>query len=145
MSDEHYGSCVWTAGSSYSARTPYGAIQMFGEDGQRAVEVMLLSAAACLNFYLAEYVQARKLPVERLEVRCVGDVAQRPERVSYIHTHVTIDGKLSDRDAQRMVSICERACKVMNTLRTPPKCSVDIHNRVDANTTVATHDSGKQR
>lgn len=129
MSDEHYGSCVWTPESAYAAHTPYGAIDMFGDDGQRAVEMMLLSAAACLNFFLVEYAQARQLPVGRLEVRCDGDIAQRPERVSQIRTHVVIEGDLADSDAQKMVHICERACKVMNTLRVPPECAIEIDNR----------------
>ena len=136
MSDDHYGSCVWTPGSNYAAKTPHGAIEMFGDDGQRAVEVMLLSAAACLNYFLVEYAQARRLPVERLEVRCDGDIAKRPERVSHIRTHVAIQGMLSDSDAQRMVSICELACKVMNTLRIPPECSIEIKNQATAKGTV---------
>lgn len=129
MSDKHYGLCVWTPGASYAAETPYGAVEMFGDHGQRAAEVMLLSAAACLNFYMVEYARARKLPVDRIEVRCDGEVAQRPERISHIRTRVTIEGGLSDKDAQRMVHLCEHSCKIMNTLRTPPECSLAIENR----------------
>lgn len=129
MTTEHYGSCMWSQDTAYVANTPSGTIEMFGDDGHRAVELMLMSAAACLNFFLVEYAQARKLPIDRLEVRCDGDIAQRPERVSCIRTHVAIDGDLSGKDAQRMVQICERACKVMNTLRTPPECAIEIDNR----------------
>ncbi len=143
MSDEHYGACVWTPQSEYAAHTPYGGIEMFNDNGQRAVEVMLLSAAACLNYYLVQYAQARKLPVERLEVRCDGDVAQRPERVSHIRTRVAIEGALSDQDAQRMVQICERACKVMNTLRMPPECAVEIDNRSTAHAAVQSGSGGQ--
>ncbi len=128
MTTEHYGSCMWTPDTAYVASTPYGAIEMFSENGHRAVEVMLLSAAACLNFFLVEYAQARKLPIKQLRVRCDGEIAQRPERVSHIRTHIAIDGNISDKDAERMVQICERACKVMNTLRTPPECAVEIEN-----------------
>jgi uncharacterized OsmC-like protein len=126
---EHYATCSWTAESDYLAQTPYGSVPMFTEGGHRAVELMLMSAAACLNFFLVEYAQARQLQVERLAVRCDGEVVQRPERVARIHTTIEIDGGLSDAEAKKMVHICERACKVMNTFREPPACSVTIDNR----------------
>jgi uncharacterized OsmC-like protein len=125
---EHYATCSWTPGSDYLAQTPNGAVPMFTDGGHRAVELMLMSAAACLNFFLVEYAQARKLPVERLAVRCDGEVVQHPERVARIHTTIEIDGGLSDADAKKMVHICERACKVMNTFREPPECLVTIEN-----------------
>lgn len=126
---EHYATCSWTPESDYLAQTPYGEVPVFTEGGHRAVELMLMSAAACLNFFLVEYAQARKLPVGRLAVRCDGEVVQRPERVARIHTTVEIDGSIDDKAAKRMVQICEKTCKVMNTFRKPPDCTVTIENR----------------
>jgi len=68
----HYATCSWTPAAGYKANTPYGEIKMFEEGGHRAVELMLLAAAACLDFYLAEYVRERKLPVTKLHVTCDG-------------------------------------------------------------------------
>lgn len=99
---------------------------MFSENGHRAVELMLLSAASCLNFFLAEYVQARGLDVEGLGVECVGEVTQGPARVSRIETRVSVEGNLDAREAEKMVSMCERACKVMNTLKQSPESKVTI-------------------
>ena len=122
----HFATCSWTSASGYQAQTPYGEIKMFEEGGQRAVELMLLAAAACLDFYLAEYVRERKLPVSRLHVTCEGEISQHPERVSAIRTTVKIEGELSDQEAKKMVSMCERACKVMNTLKHQPQLHVIV-------------------
>lgn len=122
----HYATCSWTPSSGYQAQTPYGEIKMFEEGGHRAVELMLLAAASCLDFYLAEYVRERKLPVTRLHVTCEGEISQHPERVSAIRTKIKIDGELSEQEAKKMVSMCERACKVMNTFRHQPQLYVTV-------------------
>lgn len=122
----HYATCSWTPLSGYQAQTPYGEIKMFGEGGHRAVELMLLAAAACLDFFLAEYVRERKLPVSRLHVTCEGEISQHPERVSAIRTTIKIDGELSDKEVKKMVSMCERACKVMNTFKHQPQLHVTV-------------------
>lgn len=122
----HYATCSWTPSSGYQAQTPFGEIKMFEEGGHRAVELMLLAAASCLDFYLAEYVRERKLPVTRLHVTCEGEISQHPERVSAIRTKVKIDGELSEQEAKKMVSMCERACKVMNTFKHQPQVHVTI-------------------
>jgi uncharacterized OsmC-like protein len=102
---------------------------MFGESGQRAVEIMLLSAAACLNFFLVEYAKKRDLPITDMAVTCSGEIAQRPERVSRINTRVKVVGNLSESEVHKMVVICERACKVMNTFKHTPDIRVDVERQ----------------
>jgi len=123
-----YASCAWAAETGYLAQTPRGEIKMFEENGHRAVELMLLSAAACLNFFLVEYVRERKLPVTRLHVTCDGEVSPHTERVSAITTTVRIEGELSEKEEHKMVTVCERACKVMNTFKNQPQIHVAIEH-----------------
>lgn len=129
MSDEHYANCSWEPNTGFDATTPYGHIPMFCENGHRAVELMLLSAASCLNFFLVEYVKARELPVTRLNVNCTGELVTGPTRVARIRTHVTVQGDLEDKEVRKMVNMCERACKVMNTFKQPPETHVEIELR----------------
>ncbi|MEW5965232.1 MAG: OsmC family protein [Pseudomonadota bacterium] len=119
---EPTGSCAWTPSKGYAAWTKYGEVTVFDENGHRAVELMLLSAAACLNFFLVEYAKGRNLPVTSICVTCDGEPAKRPERLSRIVSRVVIEGKISDEERRKMLAICERACKVMNTLRNRPEC-----------------------
>ena len=114
------GWCGWTHDGGYRARTKYGEVPVFDEGGQRAVELMLMSAAACLNFFLVEYAKGRDLPIGRIEVTCNGTVAHRPDRLGTIETKVLVDGAISDAQRKKMLVACERACKVMNTLKIQP-------------------------
>ena len=119
---EPSGSCAWTPSKGYAAWTKYGEIRMFEQDGQRAVELMLLSAASCLNFFLVEYAKGRGLPVSSIRVTCDGEPVKRPERLQRIVSRVVIEGNLTDEERRKMLDVCERACKVMNTLRHQPEC-----------------------
>lgn len=114
------GWCSWSGDKGYRAWTKYGEVPMFENGGQRAVELMLMSAAACLGFFLVEYAKGRKLPVNRIEVSCDGTIAHRPDRVGAIETRVVVDGAISDAQRAKMLTACERACKVMNTLKMLP-------------------------
>lgn len=118
----HYGSCSWTPVKGYVAWTKQGEVAMFDNGGQRAVELMLLSAASCLTFFLAEHVKANALPVSALRVACDGKVVASPNRLGEITTFVTIEGTLSREDRKRMLELCDRQWKVMNSIRITPTC-----------------------
>lgn len=119
--DKLHGSCTWSAQTGYRAWSKYGEVEVFGENGHRATELMLISAAACLGYLMAEYVRERGLPIEDIRVDCEGTFAKRPERLSRIVTTVVVDGEITDDERQRMLTVCERACKVMNTLKHQPE------------------------
>lgn len=118
----HYGSCAWTPGKGYVAWTKQGEVEMFDNGGQRAVELMLLSAASCLTFFLAEHVKANGVPVTSLRVACDGKVVPDPDRLGEITTRVTIEGTVSREDRQRILELCDRQWKVMNSIRNAPVC-----------------------
>lgn len=128
QSDKHSAECSWENDTGFDARTPFGAIDMFDDGGHRAVELMLLSAAACLDYFLVEYARTRKLDVSNIHVHCEGEMANQPIRVNKIITMVTITGNISDQEANKMVTMCERACKVMNTLKSTPECRLSVNS-----------------
>lgn len=119
--EDPYGRCTWTASAGFRTWSRYGDIAMFGEDGQRATDLMLVSAAACLGFVLSEYVKNRALPVTDVQVSCTGTMARGPERVERITTRILVKGDISEAEREKMLTVCERACKVMNTFRNVPK------------------------
>ncbi len=115
-----YGECSWNTGKGFRAWSKYGEVGMFENGGHRAIELMLISAASCLGYFLARYVDERSLPVVDIRVRCGGTPAKRPERMERITTEVIVEGAISDAERKKMLIVCERACKVMNTLKYQP-------------------------
>lgn len=116
------GFCTWSPSAGYTPSTKKGEIAMFGDDGHRAVDLMLLSLGACLNFFLVEHAKSRNLPVTDIRVACTGEWANPPDRISKIVTRVVIDGDIDDKERRRMLQDCEKIWKVMNTIRGQPEC-----------------------
>tara|TARA_R110002049_G_scaffold307590_1_gene508523 strand:+ start:18322 stop:18705 length:384 start_codon:yes stop_codon:yes gene_type:complete len=126
MSKEVSARCTWSPNDGYRAETPFGVIPMFDGDGHRAVELMLLSAVSCLNFFLVEYAKTRNYEINVIECSCDKEIVQRPERIGTINIYVNIDGNVNTDDKDKMVEICERSCKVMNTIKNTPICNLVI-------------------
>lgn len=126
MGKEIAAKCSWTPGNGYKSETPFGEINMFNEGGHRAVELMLLSLVSCLNYFMVEYAKTRNYKVNSIECSCEKKMLERPERVGLIIMYVVIDCNIDEEDKRKMVEICERSCKVMNTLNSGPQCEVII-------------------
>lgn len=126
MNKEIAARCSWSPENGYKSETPFGEINMFNEGGHRAVELMLLSLVSCLNYFMVEYAKTRKYDVNSIECYCEKKMLERPERVGFITLYIVIDCSIAEEDKKKMVEICERSCKVMNTLTNPPQCEVVI-------------------
>ena len=116
----HYGSSAWTPSKGYSAWTKQGEVAMFEHGGQRAVELMLMTTAACLNFFLVEHVKANNLPITSVRVSCDGRIVPNPDRIGKITTRVMIEGTLTREERKAMLQHCDQQWKVMNTIRHTP-------------------------
>ena len=99
---------VWAPPESRGRHARAGRVRPVGQ-GQRAVYLLLLSAAAYLNFYLVEYVSTRRLTVHTIHVSCDGTLQERPERLGRIVVKVMLDGALTEKERHRMLGACERA------------------------------------
>lgn len=129
--DKLHGSCTWSADAGYRAWSKYGEVRVFGDRGHRATELMLISAASCLGYLLTEYAHERTLPVTNIQVRCEGTLVNRPERLASITTEIVVEGAISDTERRKMLTICERACKVMNTLKYRPDIKAVLKTATD--------------
>lgn len=118
----HYGSSAWTPKKGYAAWTKQGEVEMFENGGQRAVELLLMTAAACLNYFLVEHVKAHNLPVTSIRVACDGAVVLNPDRLGRITTRVMIEGSLSREERKSLIESCDSQWKVMNTIKHAPVC-----------------------
>lgn len=117
-------SCTWTPALGFESSTKKGGnVGMFGPDGHRAADLLLLSLGACLNYFLVDYAKTRDLPVTAIRVTCSGDWMTQPDRLAKIVTRVVIEGGIDDAERRHMLHECEQIWKVMNTIRYQPECS----------------------
>jgi len=102
--------------------------QPFENDGADSAmtppELFLSSLGACAGFYASEYLRARGLDTESLEVRVSGKKGEKPVRITSIDVEVSVPG-LSERDREGIVRAVNR-CLLKQTLLVPPQIEVRL-------------------
>jgi len=94
--------------------------------GLKASDLLLLAAASCSTYDVAEILNKQREPLESLEVRCTGEQETKPpHRFINIHLHYTFKGALNPEKVKRAIRLSEeKYCSVINTLRE----AVSIHS-----------------
>jgi uncharacterized OsmC-like protein len=112
--------------------------QPFDNDGTDTAmtppELFLSSFGACAAYYADEYLRARGLPDEDLEIRIAADKGEKPARIGSIQVDVIAPG-LTQRHRDGLLRAVD-ACLITNSLRIPPH--LDVH--VVASSAVAEHE-----
>ena len=97
--------------------------------GMTAPELYLASLGTCAGFYAAEYLNARGLPSEDLEVRISAAKGEKPPRIVSISIEVVAPGLTKHhRDGiLRAVDVC----LLNNSLHFPPKLEVQVRSTAE--------------
>ena len=87
-------------------------------------ELFLSSLGACAAYYAAEYLHARSLPVEGLEIHVSGEKGDKPARIVSLRFDVIAPG-LTQRHRDGILRAVD-ACFLKNTLNKPPAMEVNV-------------------
>lgn len=87
-------------------------------------ELFLSSLGACAAYYAEEYLRARALPDEELEIHVAGSTGDKPARIVSLHIDVIAPG-LTQRHRDGLLRAVD-ACLIKNTLRVPPQIEVRV-------------------
>ena len=111
------------------------ADQPFDDDGSDAgmtpPELFLSGLGACAAYYAEEYLRARALPDDGLEIRLAASKGDKPARITSVRIEVIAPG-LTQRHRDGILRAVD-ACLLKNTLNRPP----EIETRVVSNCDVA--------
>jgi uncharacterized OsmC-like protein len=95
-------------------------LDIHGTDaGMSPPEFLLVSLGTCVGFYAAQYLRARSLPTEGLQVRVTAEKVTQPARLDSFRIEVAVP-ELEPRH-QEGVLRAVKACLVHNTLLHPPQ------------------------
>ena len=87
-------------------------------------ELFLSALGACAAYYAEEYVRARGLPDEDLEIRIASEQGGRPARISGLRIDVIAPG-LNQHHRDGILRAVD-ACLLKNTLVEPPHIAVRV-------------------
>ena len=89
------------------------------DHGMTPPELLLSSLGTCAGFYAAQYLAARSLPADGLEVRVTAEKAVQPTRLGPFRIEVTVPGLDAKNEAG--VHRAVKACLIHNTLLHTPE------------------------
>jgi putative redox protein len=95
------------------------------DEGMTPPEFLLVSLGTCAGYYAAEYLKARKLPAEGLEIRVHADKAKQPARLARFQIDVRIPGLDAGHEAGIMKAV--KACLIHNTLLHTPLVETSVN------------------
>jgi putative redox protein len=87
-------------------------------------ELFLSSLGACAAYYAAEYLRARSLPDEGLEINVAGEKGGQPARIVSLRFEVIAPG-LTQRHRDGILRAVD-ACFLKLTLNKPPQMEVKV-------------------
>ena len=94
--------------------------------GMTPPELFLASVGTCAAYYAAEYLNARNLPGEGLEVLVSAEKGGRPVRIETIDISVTAPGADADEHHREGLRRAVGRCLIHNTLVVLPHIEIRI-------------------
>ena len=100
------------------------------DSGLTPPEFLLVSLGTCAGFYAAQYLKARHLPTEGLEVSVTAGKAAQPARLGTFRIEVTLPVLDQQHEAGLLRSV--KACLIHNTLMNTPVVETVVNAVVPA-------------
>ena len=100
------------------------------DSGMTPPEYLLVSLGTCVGFYAAQYMKARSLVHQRLEVKVSAEKATQPARLGQFRIEVIVPGL--DPQHQAGVLRAVKACLIHNTLIHAPTIETAVTTPVAA-------------
>ena len=101
-----------------------------GEDaGMTPPEFLLASLGTCAGFYAAQYLKARNLPADGLQVTVHADKLLQPARLGQFRIEVFVPGLDAHHEAGILRAV--KACLIHNTLLHAPAIETVVHTTAE--------------
>jgi len=100
------------------------------DSGMTPPEYLLVSLGTCAGVYAAQYLKARSLPAQGLEIKVTAEKAAQPARLGRFRIEVTAPAV----DARHQAGILRavKACLIHNTLLNAPEIETVVNVPVEA-------------
>jgi uncharacterized OsmC-like protein len=101
------------------------------DTGMSPPEFLLASLGTCAAYYAAQYLRARSLATDGLEVRVKAEKALGPARLAAFQIEIRVPG-LADEKHREGVLRAAKSCLIHNTLLHPPVIEIVLNPAVAA-------------
>jgi putative redox protein len=101
-------------------------VESGGHDaGMTPPELMLASLGACAAFYAVQYLKARNLPADGVDVSVMAEKLKQPARLGNFRITVSYPLPLTEEQNRGMMRSVHH-CLIHNTLLSPPQVTIEL-------------------
>ena len=97
-------------------------------DGFRPTELLMGALAACMAGTMTNFADGREIPLGAISMELSDDVVKAPTRIGRIEIVMSVEGDVSQRDAESLERVAA-ACKIHNTLAATPELALRFEVR----------------
>jgi uncharacterized OsmC-like protein len=95
------------------------------DEGVTPPEFFLASLGTCAGYYAVQYLKARNLPTEGLQIRTAAGKEKAPARLDHFAIDVQYPAALTEKDREGVLASVHK-CLIHNTLLHPPEINVNV-------------------
>jgi uncharacterized OsmC-like protein len=95
--------------------------------GMTPPELLLASLGTCIGYYAAEFLAARDLPSDGLEIQVEGEVVRNPARIGRIEVRLTVPADLDKKHQETLMRTLSH-CPIHNTLTHPAEVQIQVES-----------------
>jgi uncharacterized OsmC-like protein len=99
------------------------------DQGMTPPEFLLASLGTCAGFYAAQYLKARNLPADGLQITVHADKLLQPARLGQFRIEVFVPGLDAHHEAGILRAV--KACLIHNTLLHAPAIETVVHTTAE--------------
>lgn len=87
--------------------------------GMKPSDLLLLAAASCSGYDIADILIKQREPIKNLQVNCDGiQLDKPPYNFTKIHLHYIVSGAVEENKLEKAIKLSEeKYCSVINTIR----------------------------
>lgn len=107
--------------NGFKGKLPFGEIEISGNEqyGFRPYQLLVSSLAVCSGGVMRKVLEKMRMPADdiQIEVKEVVRVEDEADRVSKVHIHFTLQGKIEESKMERVMELTRKNCSMVQSVK----------------------------
>ncbi|CEG23564.1 OsmC-like protein [Planococcus massiliensis] len=107
--------------NGFTGKLPFGEIEISGNEqyGFRPYQLLVSSLAVCSGGVMRKVLEKMRMPADdiQIEVKEVVRVEDEADRVSKVHIHFTLQGKIEESKMERVMELTRKNCSMVQSVK----------------------------
>ncbi|MCJ1910191.1 OsmC family protein [Planococcus ruber] len=107
--------------NGFTGKLPFGEIEISGNEqyGFRPYQLLVSSLAVCSGGVMRKVLEKMRMPADDIQIKVkeVVRVEDEADRVSKVHIHFTLQGKIEESKMERVMELTRKNCSMVQSVK----------------------------